>query len=235
VINPSNHSNRTLLVLNSFQLSGGTNAWQGTLDLSSNDLILHNGSTGTLFNQIAQGYAHGQWNTTGGITSSAAAADPTHLTTLGVIQNSQNQSPTGTLLYGSGGSLGQFDGTNPLASDVLVKYTYEGDANLDGQVTTADYTLIDNGYLTQSTGWYNGDFNYDGTINGSDYTLIDNAFNTQAAPLRAEIASPPVSITDQIALPAIQVPEPVALPGLVFTMTALIRRPRKGAPDIFGR
>jgi hypothetical protein len=66
-------------------------------------------------------------------------------------------------------------------SDVLIRYTFYGDANLDGHVDGSDYSRIDNGYLTHASGWFNGDFNYDGTINGSDYTLIDNAFNTQGA------------------------------------------------------
>jgi hypothetical protein len=69
----------------------------------------------------------------------------------------------------------------------LVKFTYYGDANLDGKVDGADYSRIDAGYLAHgaATGWFNGDFDYDGAINGSDYTLIDNAFNTQGAALPA--------------------------------------------------
>ncbi len=54
------------------------------------------------------------------------------------------------------------------------------DANEDGQVNGSDYTLIDNGFNQNLTGWQNGDFNNDGIINGDDYTLIDNAFNTAA-------------------------------------------------------
>jgi len=54
---------------------------------------------------------------------------------------------------------------------VLVKYTYYGDANLDGQVDGSDYSLIDNGYLNHLTGWYNGVFNYGAVIDGSDYTV----------------------------------------------------------------
>ena len=72
--------------------------------------------------------------------------------------------------------------------DILVKYTYYGDANLDGKVDASDYSRIDNGYLNHLTGWSNGDFNYDGVINGSDYTLIDNAFNMQGASLAAQIS-----------------------------------------------
>ena len=55
-----------------------------------------------------------------------------------------------------------------------MKYTYFGDANLDGVVNASDYTLIDNGFNSQTsgpllTGWFNGDFNYDGVVNGDDY------------------------------------------------------------------
>ncbi len=49
---------------------------------------------------------------------------------------------------------------------VLVKYTYYGDATLDGKVDGTDYGRIDSGLLTGATGWSNGDFNYDVTIDG---------------------------------------------------------------------
>ena len=87
---------------------------------------------------------------------------------------------------------------------MLIKYTYYGDANLDGKVNASDYSLIDNGYLNHLTGWFNGDFNYDGVVNGSDYTLIDNAFNMQGA-LLAAVA------TTQIAGDISVVPEPSGL------------------------
>ena len=93
-----------------------------------------------------------------------------HLTALGILLNNTGGS---TPIYSS------FDGQTAVSTDVLVKTTVYGDANLDGHVDASDYSDIDNGYLTNATGWSNGDFNYDGTINGSDYTLIDNAFNMQ--------------------------------------------------------
>jgi hypothetical protein len=64
--------------------------------------------------------------------------------------------------------------------DVLVKYTYLGDANYDGQITGGDYSAIDNGFAFVLTGWVNGDYNLDGTVTGSDYSLIDNAFAFQS-------------------------------------------------------
>jgi autotransporter-associated beta strand protein len=187
---PSALGNRTVLVTSSLAFGGGTNAWLGKVDLSSNDLVVHNASLATLTNQIKQGYNGGTWSGSAGIISSAAAADTTHLTTLGTI---------------IGG--GSFDNLVTSTTDVLVKYTYYGDATMDGKIDGSDYSRIDSGYLTHATGWNNGDFNYDGVINGSDYTLIDNAFNTQGAAISATIGDPTAEVTDQIA-PAASVPEP---------------------------
>jgi hypothetical protein len=141
---------------------------------------------GAVSSEVAAGYNRGAWNGSDGITSSVAASNSSRLTAVGVIANDNG---SGTPLYGSGGSLGSFDGANPADGDVLVKYTYFGDTNLDGKVDGSDYSRIDNGALNGLTGWYNGDFNYDGIVNGSDYTLIDNAYNTQGASLQASVAS----------------------------------------------
>ena len=101
-----------------------------------------------------------------------------------------------------------FEGVNAATTDVIVKYTYYGDANIDGQVDGSDYTKIDNGFNTHATGWLNGDFNYDGTVDGSDYTLIDNAFDMQgSAYSAAQIA--PVSGPKPV-LPATRAATPVS-------------------------
>jgi hypothetical protein len=60
-----------------------------------------------------------------------------------------------------------------------VRYTYMGDADLDGQITGTDYSLIDAGFASTLAGWLNGDFDYSGAIDGTDYALIDNAFASQ--------------------------------------------------------
>lgn len=217
VIDSPNHTDRTVLIVSSLSLAGNVNAWQGQLDLSNNDMIVHNGSLATVWNQIAAGYNNGNWNAAAGIVSSAAAADSTHLSALGVIQNSTNGSPTGPALYTS------FDSAAVSDTDVLVKFTYYGDTNLDGAVSASDYSRIDNGYLTGATGWFNGDFNYDGVINGSDYTLIDNAFNMQGAALTGQIAS----LTAQIAGSASVVPEPAAHWVVAIAAAGFLGRPRR--------
>jgi hypothetical protein len=196
-------SNRTLLQPASLTFGGGNNAWVGLIDLTSNDMDIQSGSLFKITNQIKEGYNGGAWNGDAGITSSAAASDTTHLTALGVIQNDQG----GPALYT------EFD-ANPVGTgDILVKFTYYGDTDLNGQVDGTDYSRIDNAYLQDRnnpgmyTGWYNGDFNYDGVIDGSDYTLMDDAFNEQGVSLADEIAKPTVLVGGQITSSS-AVPEP---------------------------
>jgi hypothetical protein len=168
VVFSSPNTTRALLIL------GTATTWAGQLNLQSNDMLIHGGTSAynTVNGMVTSGYNKGAWTGTG-IISSTAAASSTHLTTLGTVLNTAGIS---------------FDGVSAGTTDVLVKYTYYGDANVGGNVVSSDYTRIDFGYLNHLTGWNNGDFNDDGLINGSDYTLIDNAFNTQGASLAAQIA-----------------------------------------------
>jgi autotransporter-associated beta strand protein len=225
----TNRANRTVLVTSNLTIAGGSNAYNATLDLGGNDMIVHGGSLPNLTNEISCGFSSGTSNWNGsGITSSTARTNTTHLTALGIILNNNG---TGGAIYGTGTTLGLFDNVNPANTDVLIKYTYWGDANLTGKVDSADYALIDNGYLSHLTGWYNGDFNYDGVINGSDYTLIDNAFNTQGAQLSSEIAETTAAFANP-GMATANVPEPTGI--LLATMGGLAlarRRQRAGLSD----
>jgi hypothetical protein len=179
---PAGTPSPAVLTVGSLTIAGSTGNWSGLLDITGNDLVVQNGNLSQVTNQIAGGYdptAGATW-TGDGITSSIAAADTTHLTAVGVELNSD---ASGNAIFGTGTSLGRFDGQNTGPNDVLVKYTYFGDANLDGKVDGSDYSRIDAGYASHGalTGWANGDFNYDGVIDGTDYSLIDNAFNNQNA------------------------------------------------------
>jgi autotransporter-associated beta strand protein len=181
----------------------------GTIDIVNNAMVIQNASAGTIFSEIQAGYNNGAWNgsnaSIGVITSSLAANDPKHLTAVG---------------FATG--LTSFEGQNVSAGSILIKYTYYGDANLDGVVDGSDYSRTDNGYLSHLTGWFNGDFNYDGVVNGSDYTLIDNAFNTQGAQIMAAIASPTAQIAGSGSTSA--VPEPATLGLLAITAVGLLGR-----------
>jgi hypothetical protein len=201
------NSNKILLQASSLAFGGSTGAWTGQLDLTSNDMVVHNGVIANIANQLKTGFnaGGGYWNGAGGIVSASAASDSTHLTTLG---------------YRTGGS--PLDGVNTTSSDVLVMYIYYGDANLDGTVNGADYQQIDMGFGLHLTGWSNGDFNYDGVIDGSDFSLIDNTFNqinaTGATPL-AIIANSSATVS--------AVPEPTVLSSLGIGVISLFARRRR--------
>jgi autotransporter-associated beta strand protein len=205
---------RSVLVTPSLGFAGSFGLWAGKMDLANNDLIVQGGGAASLTNitnQIKQGFnaGAGYWNGAAGIVSSAAAASSGDLTALG-----SRLSPGGLV-----------DGISTTTNDVLVKYTYYGDANLDGTVSGADYQQIDMGYGMHLTGWSNGDFNYDGVVDGSDFSLIDNAYNqinaTGAGPL-AIVASP----ADLISSAA--VPEPTAIGLLGVGAISLLSRRRRG-------
>jgi autotransporter-associated beta strand protein len=203
---PSPH--RTVLVTSALTFSDST----GLIDLGANDLIVKGGSLGDITNDITQGRNGGSslWTGTFGITSSSAAAMPT-TTALAVEVNDD----------GLGNALmTTFDGQTVSDGDILVKYTFVGDADLSGKINSTDYGLIDNGFAKGLTGWRNGDFNYDGVVNGDDYTLIDNAFNTQGAVSFAALATPAEAI-------ATSVPEPTDLLLLALAVGLLIRLPRR--------
>ena len=154
----------------------------GMLDLTDNDLIVHGGSLDSVGALVAAGSNGLYWNgevpigslASASILSDIAAADPTHAEALGAGQ------------IGSGVFLteaNEFDNEPVTNSDVIVKFTYYGDANLNGIVGDSDGSgsrdeeQLDNGYINHLTGWTNGDFNYDGVVNGADYTLYDNMAN----------------------------------------------------------
>jgi autotransporter-associated beta strand protein len=214
----TSHTTRQLLVAPSFTDNG-------LLDLSNNDIIIQGvGPSGltTIAAGIKKGFNNGNWQGTSGITSSSAASATNHLTALGVIQNDNG---SGAPIYST------FDGTPVADADVLIKYTYYGDATLDGKVDGSDYSRIDNGYLKNLTGWSNGDFNYDGAINGSDYTLIDNAFNSQGAQLTTSLASPDAIATAELAGTS-SVPEPSSLSIVALTALAMLGRFSRSFPRI---
>ncbi|MCY2954337.1 MAG: DUF6531 domain-containing protein [Planctomycetota bacterium] len=133
------------------------------LNLADNDVIVSNGDIAVITEEIKSGRIIGKGET---YTSLAAILNDT---------GDEDHTPIKT----------SFAGQNVLASDVLVKYTWDGDANLDGVINADDYFQIDSGYITQAKGYQNGDFNYDGVINADDYFLIDSAYIGQSGPLAA--------------------------------------------------
>ena len=171
----------------------------GILDLTNNDLVIRaTAATKDAVHAAAQAdivsAQNGldanfitNWNGPG-ITSSAARtanlASNFDLVGLGAIRNSDIDILTGL----PGSSYTTFSGQSVTPDDILVKYTYIGDGNLDGLVSFDDYVGMDNAFfgLIQNLGWATGDINFDGVINFDDYTVVDQAFFFQGAPLAGE-------------------------------------------------
>jgi hypothetical protein len=110
-----------------------------------------------------------------GITSATAADDPAGLTGLGVILNDNGD---GTPIHTP-----NFSGRPATINSILVKYTWNGDADLSGGVDASDYFRIDHGFAAGGSGWRNGDFDYSGKVDANDYFLIDKAFAGQTGAL----------------------------------------------------
>jgi hypothetical protein len=206
------------IVLNGGVIFDGT----GTLDLGTHDLLIfgNDGNQSAVFDWVksfvVSARAGGSW-TGQGITSSAAAADPRHLTGLAVILNNDGN---GNPLYNS------FDGVQVDRNTTIVKYTWNGDADLSGKVDASDYFLIDLAYAThlKGGGYHHGDFDYNGAVDSDDYFLIDCAYLRQtgkladADPLIAYPSSVPP--TPAVPLPSAVWAGMVLLGGLVVVKGA---------------
>jgi hypothetical protein len=140
------------------------------LDLKNNDLIV--GYSGTVGGWDGSAYNGISGLIASGVITSSMASD--RRTTLGVAS-------AAAALGISASQTGTFDGQTVYGNATLVKYTYVGDANLDGKVNIDDYGRIDAdvGQSGTAFGWYNGDFNLDGKINIDDYGLIDGIIGAQ--------------------------------------------------------
>jgi len=229
IANGGTHAARTLLTLNNLSLSGTASVPTSTLDIADNSVILPTGNYANLFLQVKSGFNFSNsaaiWQGQG-ITSSTAATDSTHTTGVGLVVNNDG---AGNPLYGGAGTpFGAFEGQSPALNSVLIKYTYYGDANLNGKVDGTDYSLVDGGFNNHKTGWINGDFNYDGIVDGSDYSFIDGGFNNQGAQL-GNAASPVASVAAEVATTSTAVPEPGTLSLLGIGTAALLGRRRRKA------
>ncbi len=159
------------VVLDVLSINGGSSSPTATLDITDNNMIVHNGDLSALTAQAKAAITINlDWTGTG-LTSTTARDDSNFATAVGVIQNDDGG---GGALYSSWPAGADSGGAVSVSqTDVLIKYTYYGDADLDGTVTAGqDYDLWLYGKSGGGTGWEFGDFDYDGTITaGADIDL----------------------------------------------------------------
>jgi hypothetical protein len=177
----------------------------GKLDIRNNSVIVNWSGTDpypALLDALMDGRNGFGWDGDHGITSSDAAAGG-QLTSIAIAP--------ATVVLGIGeNEQGLWAGQQVDGTTWLLKYTYDGDLNLDGLIDASDYGIIDNYFqFPGSTGYFNGDFNFDGIIYAGDYGLIDNGFQLQGAPIFSPYGA--LSVT--------AVPEPSAC-GFAILMVA---------------
>jgi hypothetical protein len=191
----------------------------GTLDITNNHLFINYGNgpdpIAAIAGYIKSGYNGGAWNGPGIISS--AALTPTPM--------------SGGSLYPYG--IGYADGADGVVAglssgQIEVAYALLGDANLDGLVNAADFTILAANFNQPVTGWDQGDFNYDGLVNAADFTDLAANFNQS-------ISGDDVSAGDVAALDAFaaangllaDVPEPAWAGRMAMAGLGMLRRRRR--------
>ena len=189
-------------VVHGLSIGGGPGAWTGKLDLADNDLIVKYGGSGSPIGRITEwvrsGFNDYSWNGTG-ICSGEAANDGNQIRALGVLDNR---------LY----EYTEWSGQTGLdGNEVLVKFTWYGDADMNGEVNYDDYLQWEGGLGGSGTGWLYGDFDYNGEVNYDDYLLWEGALGSQTGILSGAAA----------------VPEPATMGVLVAGAIGLVLRRRR--------
>lgn len=162
-------------------LTAGT-AWAaapGVWDLGEGNAVIRSIDTpakyNSLYNMVLSGFNGGLWDGPGINSSAAALPENLGVTALGIVWNNID----GSEIWTSGSAIGPefvITGLDPLTTnDVIIKYTYYGDANLDGKVDGDDQSLLDFGFDSADS-WFFGDFNFSGTVDSDDQSLLDANF-----------------------------------------------------------
>jgi Dockerin type I domain len=163
-------------------LSSLTISANSTLDIANNHVIINyaDGTQATvdaaIRGYLINGYNGGTWTGSSGL----GAGGSLDSSTAAMPANSQ---------YGLGYADGADDIVTGLSSGQLeIKYTIYGDANLDGVVSGADFSIVVGNLGKSVSGWDKGDFNYDGVVSGVDFSLL--AGNLGKAANGADITLP---------------------------------------------
>ena len=143
---------------------GATASKSASVDLNDNDLVVNRGVFSDIKGLVTTGYSATPGAGKTGIISTGQ--NSSGKTILALFDNSLvglTQWPTG-----NGQTIG--------GSAIVGKYTYFGDATLDGQVTAEDYLVLDanrNTAPAAGVAWIKGDMTNDGQVTADDYLVLD--------------------------------------------------------------
>ncbi len=116
---------------------------------------------------LTNGYAGGAWNGASGIHSGTANVTPG--TAVGIAEATDIGSPA------------TFAGQNIDNTCVLLRYTLNGDANLDKTVDTVDFSILAANFSASGMRWSKGDFDFNSSVNSVDFNLLVSKFSQSLA------------------------------------------------------
>ncbi|HEX8523548.1 MAG TPA: hypothetical protein VF669_14940 [Tepidisphaeraceae bacterium] len=183
----------------------------GVFDLTDNDAVFENVSFTQVQAWVFQGYSTNGGEVTTGIVSSIGQTTRGN-PILAVFDNAL--ADVTEFPFGSGKTI------SPTA--VAGRFTFIGDADLNGMVTPDDYGAVDSNLgqtdVPAGLAWLYGDYNFDGQVTPDDYLAIDsNLGNGESNPLAA---------TGMRAMGSAAVPEPCGMFGVAVGMGVIMRRRR---------
>jgi len=156
-------------VVGALSLAGTTDAWTAKLDLNDNDAVVQSNAASKaadfarLYNQLKQGFNNGDWKGLG-ITSATAVTNPNGDTGLTLVDNAI-------------AAQAEFSGQPVTANSILLKYTYYGDIDQNGQVDADDLTVFASNFGRASGATQiDGDIDFNGAVNADDLTVFANNF-----------------------------------------------------------
>lgn len=138
----------------------------GTIDLGGALLFRAGSVTPDIRTLLTRGHNGGAWNgtnTSGAINSSSA--------------NSSAQSDGVGYGLGSEIAVTSIGGFTVAAGDTLIRYTLNGDADLNSAVNISDFARLAANFNAANKIWTTADSNYDGLTNISDFSALAANFN----------------------------------------------------------
>jgi hypothetical protein len=159
----------------------------GELDLAGGAFLSRaGGPTPAQFRaQIIAGRNGGTWNGTsasGAINSSLAASTP-------------RGDGVGYGL-GSDVAVSSIGGFTIAPGDTILRYTLEGDTDLNQQVNLIDFNRLSANFGQTNRVWTNGDSNYDGTVNLADFNALSANFGSTVTSSPLVFSRRPITASD---------------------------------------
>jgi hypothetical protein len=191
------------------------------VDVTNAGLVMEGGNYRDFEQLVKQAHNGGDWSRQG-ITSSTAASDSHHATAVGIVDNS-------AVGHSEFAGLSGLDG-----NEILVGYTYYGDADLSGRVDLDDFKRFLSSYhdgpATADASWLVGDFDYNTVVDLDDFDLLVRGLRHQPA---SRISPELLSMLTQFAhdkgieVDLSTVPEPRTAGVMLLGACALLLRHRR--------